>query len=62
MPAKSEQSKSQAKKAKEILTSNRERKGSRFHALRNMDLELALHAVEDGELDDLMEVVPETQP
>ena len=45
-----------------MLTSNREKKGSRFHALRNMDLELALHAEEDGELDEFMEVVPETQP
>ena len=60
--SKPDQAKSKAKKAKEILTSNRERKGSRFHALRNMDLELALHAVEDGELDELMDVVPETPP
>ena len=58
---KSDQNKTKSKKDREILTSNREKKGSRFHALRNIDLELALHAEEDGGLDELMDVVPETQ-
>ena len=59
--SKADQTKTKTKKDKEALTSNREKKGNRFHALRNIDLELALHAEEDDGLDELMEVVPETQ-
>ena len=40
--------------------SNREPKGSRFNPLRDYDVELQLHA--DGDIDDDMDVVPETPP
>jgi len=41
--------------------SNRERKGNRFNALRNCDLELQLYAEGDIDDDSMDDVVPETQ-
>jgi hypothetical protein len=55
------QTKGKLKKTKAVIESDRQQKGNRFFHLRNDELELAVHASDDGDLDD-MDVVQETPP
>ena len=57
-PQNADATKPKKQKVLKQFNSTRESKGSRFNALRDLEVELQLHA--DGDIGDDMEVVPET--